>query len=160
MLQIFHLDVSKVDQVLHMLQWQRWLVDTSLLQGFGSYLVSSSCGAPHPLLSSPPLHLAAAVRTWRGNPTRRACKRLQSWWPRVGWRRRDARVVALEQAEVRAICSLRAGNKWSQPSGRRRLSGHLSASNALIKSHMIVRILLLLIGGPQQRLHVNSHKTC
>jgi hypothetical protein len=30
MLQMFHLDVLKIDQVLHMLQWRRWLVDSGL----------------------------------------------------------------------------------------------------------------------------------
>jgi hypothetical protein len=28
MLQIFHLNISKVDLVLHVLQWHRWLVTT------------------------------------------------------------------------------------------------------------------------------------
>jgi hypothetical protein len=30
MLQIFHVDVSKVDRVLHMLQWRQWLADAGL----------------------------------------------------------------------------------------------------------------------------------
>jgi hypothetical protein len=38
MLQMFHLDVSKVDRVLHMLQCRWWLSDSGLPQGFGSYL--------------------------------------------------------------------------------------------------------------------------
>jgi hypothetical protein len=86
---MFHLDVSKVDLVLHMLQWlytyvqmHVFLLDVSKLDrmlhdivaggerpaaGLGSYLVSSSRGAPHPLLSSPSLplpslRLAVAVR--------------------------------------------------------------------------------------------------
>jgi hypothetical protein len=50
---MFHLNVLKVDQ------WRRWLADSGLPHGFGSYLASSSRGAPRPLLSSP-LHLATA----------------------------------------------------------------------------------------------------
>jgi len=70
MLQIFHLDVSKVDQVLDMLQWRRWLADSGLPQGFGSYLARRA--SPSPLLSLPSLpfpslHLVAAVRARRGN---------------------------------------------------------------------------------------------
>ena len=53
MLQIFRVDVSKVDLVLHMLQWRRWLTDGGLPQGFTSYLVPSAHDAPRPLLSSP-----------------------------------------------------------------------------------------------------------
>jgi len=30
MLQMFHLDVSKIDGVLHMLQWHWWLTDSGL----------------------------------------------------------------------------------------------------------------------------------
>ena len=53
--------------ILHMLQWNQWMVDRSLSQGFTSYLVPSLRGAPHLLLSSPfppfsSLHLAVAVR--------------------------------------------------------------------------------------------------
>ena len=72
---MFHLNILKVDRMLHMLQWHQWLVDNSLLQGFGSYLAPSSLGAPHPPLPflpsispSPPflsLHLAVVVRARR-----------------------------------------------------------------------------------------------
>jgi hypothetical protein len=30
MLQMFYLNVSKIDQVRHMLQWRRWLADSGL----------------------------------------------------------------------------------------------------------------------------------
>jgi hypothetical protein len=40
MLQMFYLDVSKVERVLHMLQWRKWPTDGGLPQGFGSYLSS------------------------------------------------------------------------------------------------------------------------
>jgi hypothetical protein len=50
MLQKFYLDVLKVDRVLHMLQWLRWLADNGLPQGFTSYLAPPS---PSPLLSLP-----------------------------------------------------------------------------------------------------------
>jgi hypothetical protein len=38
MLQMFHLDVSKVDQELHMLLWRRWQANSGLPQeqDFGS----------------------------------------------------------------------------------------------------------------------------
>jgi hypothetical protein len=36
MLQMFHLHVSKVDQLLNILQWHQWLADSDLSQGFGS----------------------------------------------------------------------------------------------------------------------------
>jgi hypothetical protein len=80
---MFHLDVSKVDLVLHMLQWlytyissvssvfKRMLhmfylnvskvdrmlhgvvAESGLPQGFGSYLAPSSRGAPRPFFSYP-----------------------------------------------------------------------------------------------------------
>jgi hypothetical protein len=53
MLQMFHVDILKVDQVLRMLQWHRWLADDGLPQGFTSCLAPSSHGAPRPLLSLP-----------------------------------------------------------------------------------------------------------
>jgi hypothetical protein len=63
MLQMFHLDVSKADRVLHMLQWHRWLADDALPQGFGSYLAPSSRGAlSSPSPPFPSLHLATVVR--------------------------------------------------------------------------------------------------
>jgi hypothetical protein len=109
-LQMFHQDVSKVDRVLHMLQWCRWLSDSGLLQGFGSYLMPSSCGAPHPLLSLPSLHLAMVVRARRETlPDEHANAR--GGGAQVGRRWYDACVVAPEQAEVRVVRSLRAGNK-------------------------------------------------
>jgi hypothetical protein len=66
MLQMFHLDVSKVDQALHMLQWRQWSTNSGQLQGFGSYLMPSSYGTPRPLLFSlsspfPSLNLVVAI---------------------------------------------------------------------------------------------------
>jgi hypothetical protein len=119
MLQMFHLNVAKVDRVLHMLQWRLWLADNGLPQGFGSYLMPSSRGAPRPLLflhslSFPPSHNGSS--SLARNPTRRAREHSRRWWPQVGRQRRDARVVAPEQAEVRVLRSLRTGNKQTHAS--------------------------------------------
>jgi hypothetical protein len=59
MLQMFHLDVSKVDQALHMLQWRWWPTNSGLLQDFGSYLMPSSHGTPRPPF--PSLNLVVAI---------------------------------------------------------------------------------------------------
>jgi hypothetical protein len=53
-LQMFHLDVLKVNWVLYMLQWRQWLTDDNLPQSIGSYLAPFSSGMWCPLLSSPP----------------------------------------------------------------------------------------------------------
>jgi hypothetical protein len=42
----FHLDVSKVDRMLYILQWHRSLADNGLPHGFGSYLVRSASPSP------------------------------------------------------------------------------------------------------------------
>jgi hypothetical protein len=56
MLQMFHFDVLKVNRVLHMLQWRRWLMDSGLPQSFGSYLARRASPSPLslPSLSFPP----------------------------------------------------------------------------------------------------------
>jgi len=66
MLHMFHVEVLKVDRVLHMLQWHRWLADGGLAQGFASYLAPSSHGAPLPL---PSLPFPASMVTIRAQPT-------------------------------------------------------------------------------------------
>jgi hypothetical protein len=86
MLQMFHLDVLKVDSILHMLQWHRWLADNGLQQGFGSYRVPFSCGVPRPLLSSPSppfpsLHFTATVRARRQTE---GCIRPRVWAGSMG----------------------------------------------------------------------------
>jgi hypothetical protein len=70
MSQMFHLDVSKVDQVLYMLQWRRWLANSGLPQGFSSYLAWRASPTPllfllSPFLPFPPSHhdsLSSATR--------------------------------------------------------------------------------------------------
>jgi hypothetical protein len=88
--------------------------NSGLPQGFSSYLAPSSHGAPRRLLSLPSLPFPPSrcgSSSSTENPTRRVRKRQRRWWPRVSRWRRDAHVVASEQAEVCAIRSLRMGNK-------------------------------------------------
>ena len=76
----------------------------------------------------PSLNLAVVVRARREtllDEHTKACRGGGPEWANGG----DARVVALEQADVHAVCSLRAGNK--QPRASVRTSG---ASNALALS--------------------------
>jgi hypothetical protein len=117
MLQIFHLDISKVDGVLHMLQWRRWLADSGLPQSFNSFLVRRV--SPSPLVSLPSLpfpslpflHLDAASSMTR-TPA-------DAWWHderakvASGWSDggHNAHVVAPQQAEVHGVCLLRARNR-------------------------------------------------
>jgi hypothetical protein len=71
---IFHVDVSKVDPVLHILQWRQWLADSGLLQGFGSYLAWRAL--PSPLLPPSPfcsLHLASPLALALGWGRRGCC---------------------------------------------------------------------------------------
>jgi len=75
---VFHLNISKVDWVLHTLQWRRWLADSGLPQGFDYYLVWRASPSPLPSLPFPPFHLGVGVgvgviegaafgrRRWRG----------------------------------------------------------------------------------------------
>jgi hypothetical protein len=68
--------VSKVDPVLHMLQWRQCMADSCLLQGFGSYLAWRAL--PSPLLSSPSppfcsLHLASPLALALGWGRRGCC---------------------------------------------------------------------------------------
>jgi hypothetical protein len=67
----FHMNFLKIDLVLHMLQWCRWLADNGLLQGFGSYL--ARCALAFPFLYLPSLFFPS-ISPWqfelaRGNPT-------------------------------------------------------------------------------------------
>jgi hypothetical protein len=41
----------QVDRALHMLQWRQWLTNSSLSEGFGSYI--AWCASPSALLSLP-----------------------------------------------------------------------------------------------------------
>jgi hypothetical protein len=61
MLQMFNLHVSKVDRMLHMLQWCQWLVGSGLPQASALSL----CGAPRPLLFSlsPPFPSLPSILT-------------------------------------------------------------------------------------------------
>jgi hypothetical protein len=52
MSQMFYLDVSKVERMLHMLQWRQWLADNGLPQGFGSFLARRASPSPLPPLPS------------------------------------------------------------------------------------------------------------
>jgi len=63
MLQMFYLDVLKVDRMLHISQWCRWLADSGLLQGFGIYLARRAL--PSPVPSLPFLPSAATVQARR-----------------------------------------------------------------------------------------------
>jgi hypothetical protein len=66
---MFHLDVSKIERVLHMLQWHRWLADNDLPAAAGLRLLPRAFlarhASPSPLFSLPSfpsLHLATTVR--------------------------------------------------------------------------------------------------
>jgi hypothetical protein len=58
----FYLDFLKIDLVLHMLQWCRWLADNGLLQGFDSYL--ARCALAFPFLYLPSLFFSS-ISPWQ-----------------------------------------------------------------------------------------------
>jgi hypothetical protein len=58
-----HLDVSKVNRVLHMLQWHRWLANNGLPLDFGSYLAPSSRSTLQPVLF-PPIPFLSSISLW------------------------------------------------------------------------------------------------
>jgi hypothetical protein len=64
-LQMFHLNVSKVYRGLHMLQWCRALEDSGLPQGFASYLAQRASPSLHlpSLPSILPWHIKLARKT-------------------------------------------------------------------------------------------------
>ena len=124
MLQMFHLDVSKVDQVLDMLQWRRWLADSGLPQGFGSYLARRA--SPSPLLSLPSLPFPPSCHgslSSAGKPYQMSMHMpvelvalgggaMPAWWP---------------QSKPRSAPSAHYARETSS---RRYLSGRPDASNA------------------------------
>jgi hypothetical protein len=116
MLQMFHLNIAKVDRVLHMLQWHLWLADNALpqLRKASAPISRLPREALLPSLSFPPSRRGSS--SLARNPTRRACEHSRRWWPQVGRQRCDTRVVAPEQVDVRVVRSLRAGNKQTHAS--------------------------------------------
>jgi hypothetical protein len=104
-LQMFHLNILKVDRVLHMLQYHRWMADSGLLLSFGPFLmrhVSPSPLPPFPSLPFPPFPSLLFPPSWRNSSSSasamtqtlddhdaRGCggpTSTRRWWPRVGWR--------------------------------------------------------------------------
>jgi hypothetical protein len=120
-----YLDISKVDRVLHMLQWRHWLAGSGLPQGFGSYLAWHALSSPLPLLPSlpsispwqfelggetlPDEHTDARGDASPGGP-------LTAWCPRDG------------PEQTRGTC--RCMQETSKASKHGRSSGRPGASNA------------------------------
>jgi hypothetical protein len=119
MLQIFCLDVSKVDWVFHMLQWRQWPAAGLWLlpHVFLVQRVSPSPLPPLPFLPS----ISSRLFKLGGKPYPTSTQTPVEVVASVGRQRRNARVVA----PVHVVCSLRAGNKQARASVRTSGQKHL-----------------------------------